>query len=415
MRRSALAALVALGVAAPLVARAAPPPAAYWAYRKPIGLPAAPVPYAEVLLDAEVYGAAQPSLADLRIRDGAGAAVAYVLRRHEKVRTRTRRALPLLDLQETARGEARFVLDLGREPRRHNGVHIVLAEPAKNFRAPVRVETSADGRHWPLVRGAGVIYEMEGESRAADTSVSYPLSTARWVRVTVAPWHGRPLPVEGAEIAIDTPEQRDEEALPLTLAGQEDDAARKVSVFVLDLGGRRPVDRVELDVTEPTFFRVVTVEAGEDRQHWRWAGSGAVSAIEVPALHDRQTSLRFAEAAARYLRLAIQNLDDRPLRVRAVRAFAVRRGLVLAPGAGQTYALDYGNASATAPRYDLARAFPYVESERIPAATLGAARRLDPPPPRAWTERRPVLLSAAMAVAVLALGGLLFRLARQVR
>jgi hypothetical protein len=28
---------------------------------------------------------------------------------------------------------------------------------------------------------------------------------------------------------------------------QENDAARKVSVFVLDLGGRRPVDRVELD------------------------------------------------------------------------------------------------------------------------------------------------------------------------
>jgi hypothetical protein len=413
--RWAAAGLLALAAAAPLPVLAAPAKAEYWAYRKPIVLPAAPGRFVEVLLDADVYGRARSSLADLRIRDGAGIEVAYVLRRHEKIHAQMERPLPLQDLGETARGEARFVLDLGRGGGRHNRVKITLAEDAKNFRVPVRVDTSRDGRQWQLVRAAGFIYDVEGESRAADTSVSYPVSTARYVRVTVAPWRGRPLPVEGATLAIEIPDERDEEVLPVTLAEQADDPAQQVSRYVVDLGSRRPVDRAELDVVERTFHRVVTIEAGEDRARWRWAGSGALSAIEVPALSDRQTSLRFAETPARSLRLTIQNLDDRPLHVAAVRAFAVRRGLVFEPEPGRSYVLDYGHPSAPAPRYDLGRALRYVESERIPAASLGPARPLEPPAPKALTERHPAVLWAAMAGAVLALGGLLLRLARRVR
>ncbi len=199
------------------------------------------------------------------------------------------------------------------------------------------------------------------------------------------------------------------------LVKRGDDAKLKTIRLVLDLGSRRPVDRVELDVAERNFHRVVTIEASDDRQGWRWAGTGSLSAIETSKLSDRQESLRFCEAPTRYLRLTIQNLDDRPLHVSAVRAAAVRRGLVFQAVPGQTYFLDYGHPSVNAPRYGLIRAFPYVASETIPIATLGPATRLAAPAARAWTESQPIVLWAVMAGAVLALGGLLLRLARQVR
>ena len=63
---------------------------------------------------------------------------------------------------------------------------------------------------------------------------------------------------------------------------------------------------------------------------------------------------------------------------------AVRRGLVFQATPGQRYHLDYGHAAVVAPRYDLARAFPYLESETLPVATLGPALRLPPPAPRAF-------------------------------
>ncbi|HEV8307065.1 MAG TPA: DUF3999 family protein [Methylomirabilota bacterium] len=408
-------ALVALA-GAPVLAAGAAPAALYWTQRKAIGLPALTAPtFVEVILDPAVYHDASPSLADLRIRDGDGGEVAYVLRRHEKPATRREREIPLLDLQQTPSREARFVLDLGDGAPIHAGVRIRLGPAARNFRVPVKVETSLDRRAWHLVRAAGFIYAVEGETRATDTSVRYPPSTARYLRVTVGPAGGRPLPVAGAAIGLDTPSSRDEEAVPAVIERQEDRAGKSTRL-TFDLGGRRPVDRAELDIDERTFYRVALVEASDDRVGWRFVGSGAVSAIDTPRLRDRQTSLPIPETAARYLRLTIQNLDDRPLGIAGARLIGVRRGLVFEARPEQVFHLDYGRADAAAPRYDLQRAFPYVESERIPVARLGPATRLPPPPPpRApWTEGRPFVLWAAMAAAGLLLAGLLFRMARQI-
>lgn len=182
-----------------------------------------------------------------------------------------------------------------------------------------------------------------------------------------------------------------------------------------DLGVRRPVDRLDLDIADRNFYRVVLVEASDDRRQWRWVGSCALSAVDIGRIHERQTTVRVPETWARYLRLTIQNLDDRPLRVSGVAVTGVRRGLVFEAVPGQAYVLDYGNAKAPAPRYDVARAARYLSLERLPVATLAAATPLPPPPSTPWFELQPVLLWGAMALAAVALGAVLMRLARQIR
>lgn len=419
MRLAAPLALLAVTLLAePLsVVTAAPPAEPAWTYARPILVPALAGPaYVEALLDAEVYRDATLALADLRVRDGGGGEVPYVLRRHEKPATWRERELPVQDLQRTGAGQVRFVLDLGPEPGLHSRVRIRLAESLRNFRVPVTVETSPDGRTWQLVRLAGFIYVVEGESRAADTTVRYPVSTARYLRVAMVAPPGPVLPVKGAAVIAGTPAVRSEEAVPAALVERKEDAARKSTELVLDLGGRRPVDRAELDVAERTFYRVVLVEASDDRQGWRFVASGALSAIESARLRERQTALAFPETSARYLRLTVRNEDDRPLRVGAVRLAGVRRGIVFSATPGQRYTLDYGDPGRAAPRYDLARAFPYVEAETVPVASLGPAARVPVPPPRkAWSEERPFVLWGAMAVVVIALAGLLFRVGRGLR
>jgi hypothetical protein len=289
--------------------------------------------FVEALLDADVYRDAASSLADLRVRDGEEREVAYVLRRRETPAARARRDVPVLDLQATAAREARFTLDLGAGAPVHDRVWIRLRDDPRNFRVPVRVETSEDGRRWHLVRAAGFIYSVEGESRAADTSVAYPPATARYLRVTVGAAGGRLLPVAGAAVIADTPAARDEEVVPATVVERADDADARHTRLVLDLHGKRPVDRAGLDVGDATFHRVALVEAGDDRTTWVRVGSGALSAIGTPRLRDRQTTLRFPETTRRYLRLTVQNQDDRPLAISAVRLHAVRRGVRLPGGA----------------------------------------------------------------------------------
>jgi hypothetical protein len=108
-----------------------------------MALPASPpggaAGFVEAVLDAEVYREAAPGLADIRVRDGAGTEVAYVLRRHEKARRWEERAVPLLDLHATPAGRVGFVLDLGPGAHLHGGVRIRPAPGARNFRVPVRI------------------------------------------------------------------------------------------------------------------------------------------------------------------------------------------------------------------------------------------------------------------------------------
>jgi hypothetical protein len=415
-RLAPVAAVLLLGVAGAAAAPAPREAPAAWAFRKPILLPALVEPrFVEVRPDADVFREASPTLADLRIRDAHGGDVAYVVRRRERMATETTREATMLDLVTTPDGSVRFTLEAGPGPLVHSRVRLVVREQARNFRVPVRVETSDDGRAWHVAREAGFVYRVEGETKAADTAVSYPTSTARRIRVTVGAEKGHPLPLAGAALVLAAAAEREEERVPAAIVERDEESMRRVTRLVLDLRVRRPVDRLELDVAERNFHRVLLVEAGDDRKTWRWVGSAAISAIDTGVVRERLTSTRFPETATRYLRVTIQNLDDHPLRVTAARVFAVKRTVVFEATPGRAYVLDYGNPSAAAPRYDIARTLAYLGGDPLPEAALGAAAPVPAPPRAPWLASQPIAMWTSMAMAMLALGSLLWRMARAVR
>jgi len=416
IRGHALAIALVLAAAGAAGAAGARPPREApdaWAFRKSVTVPALSQPsFVELRLDSDVMRNAAPTLADLRLRDDTGGDVAYAVRRREKLGSSVTRESPMLDPVTTREGSVRFVLDTGADRRPHGRVRLSVREQARNFRVPVRVEIADDGRAWRLVREAGFIYRLEGETKTADTSVSYPVTTARWLRVTVGPEKGQALPLAGAAIVIGDA-GRQEDRIPATLVERDAESMRRTTRVVLDLRSRRPADRVELDVGERTFHRVVLVEAGDDRKTWRWVGSGAISAVDVAGIRERLSSVRFPETAARYLRLTLQNLDEPPLTVTGARVFAVKRSLVFEATPGRTYVLDYGNPAAVAHRAD-ARIPPLVANP-LPTATLGATRPVPAPPSSPWMASQLVATWATTTMAGLVLGSLGWRMARGLR
>jgi hypothetical protein len=366
----------------------------------------------EVALDAHVYAGASPALADLRIREVGGAEVAYLVRRDEDPARRTARPATLLDLVTTPQGRTRFVLDAGEGRRQHNAVDLTLEARSQSFRVPVRIETSADQQAWDVARAAGFVYDVSGNTRARDTTVSYPVSTARWVRVSVDPVGDEPLGVRGAAIVLQTPATRREEPVSATLVERVEDVPGKTSRLTLDLGARRPIDRIQLDVEDANFHRVVLVETADDGRQWRWVGSGAISALQTPRGRERQTTLRVPESAGRYVRLTIQNHDARPLRVVGARAAGIRRTLVFEAVPGREYVLDYGNPRAVTPRYDLGPVVRSLAGEQLAQVALGPPVALPPAGRQPWLRGQPVAMWGAMAAAALALAAVLVRLAR---
>ncbi len=383
-----------------------------WGFRKPVGVPALTAPaFVELRPDADVVRESAPTLADLRIRDDDGADVPYALRRRERTAVAPTRDTPMQQLVTTREGDVRFVLDAG-DGSRHRRVRLSIREQARNFRVPVRIETAGDGKTWRIVREAGFVYRVEGETKTAETAVTYPSSTARWLRVTVGHEKGRALPLAGAAIVLDDGGSREEERVPATLVLRDAESMRRTTRLVLDLRVRRPTDRLELDIAERTFHRVVLLEAGDDRKTWRWVGSAPISAVDVAGIRERLTSVRFPETTARYLRLTIQNLDEPPLTVNGARVFAVKRALVFEAMPGRKYVLDYGNPRAAAPREDARAAAASVDRIALTTATVGAVRAVPVPLATRWIPTHVLAAWATTAMTALTLASLGWRMAR---
>ena len=87
------------------------------------------------------------------------------------------------------------VLDL-KGKSEHNRLRI--ATPLHNFKENVMVETSDDARAWDLVLKSGLIFDiLQDEHAVAESTVSYPLSSRRFVRLTI-PGLDRSLAIAGS-------------------------------------------------------------------------------------------------------------------------------------------------------------------------------------------------------------------------
>ena len=111
----------------------------------------------------------------------------------------------------------------------------------------------------------------------------------------------------------------------------------------------------------------------------------------------------------RYIRIEIDNGDDAPLRGIEVSAWSRSRALLLEGGHPLPYTVYYGSPRANAPSYDFARLpASALGLERAVRGRLGSEREnpaFEPPPDtRSFTARNPGLVTAALALAALALG-----------
>jgi hypothetical protein len=386
-------------------------------YARPLETPEAGVVAA--LLDAHVYEHARRDLADLRVKDASGASVPYLL--EWEATASEAPAHPEILNGGFRRGEAVFATLDFREPWRKRCLRLSLS--GDNFRRRVSVEGSDDGRSWTTLTDEAWVFAIPAPVAARYESVPLPLNDYRLLRVTVRHGPDDPARIEirdawAPQVARWEPASR---SLEPRWSRSEDVQARETRLFV-DLGARRqPFRAVVVDADADRFFRPVIVEARRDPRRpqdppvWERIGEAALSSgrADDPATHRGRIELRGRE---RVLRLRIQNGDDRPLGVRGVRVEAPRERVVFEAREGGRYRLTYGDATARAPQFDLARRLDDPVGWASAASELqpGVAEPLPagPEPLRPWTERHPRLLWFGLIGAILLLGGVTWRALR---
>ena len=236
--------------------------------------------------------------------------------------------------------------------------------------------------------------------RTQDTTVTFPVSVFKYLKVVIADPEGKPVKISGVKSARYTREpEREVTRQPRFDASLNRE--EKSSELVVDLATKGlGITKVSVNADDANFKRTVFVYAGDGSDKWRFVGSGHIFRYTTPAYAAEHRTVAIQKTDDLYLKINIVNNDDAPLVIRDVEVSSVYRELLFISQSDTRYALYYGNERADAPRYDLAAYVNYLDTTPAPVASLSEQKEntVYVPVLAPLTERVPYLLPITLSV-----------------
>ncbi|MDR3739790.1 MAG: DUF3999 family protein [Terracidiphilus sp.] len=409
-----LAALVLMLVAAPAAEKQ------YFRYERPLQMQGAPGQTCAAL-DATVLTHAEQGLGDLRLYN-AEAETPYVVRDAAPVGV-PQMQIPLVN---AGRRGGHTVFDAAMPDGMYGDLY--LAVSGKDFLATVTVFGGADAADAKTRIGAYTIFDFSNQKLGRSTVLHLPASNFRYLHFEAA---GGLVPGQFMELRENRAGKSEPQFVPVAVDITWRAKGRD-TVAEFTVPARVPVDRLLFAAPpEPkNFSRDVTVEMAEEpAKTAEQAVPPQQSEGNLLRLHSDQDGRRIDEERvymdtlpisyerATHWTVTVHNGDDGAVRFTALRVLMRERKICFEAAAGASYTLHYGDAALQAPRYDYARWFtPQAGAAR---AELGQeqtnAAWTQRPDQRAFTERYPALLWAALVAVVALLGAVALRTARQMK
>lgn len=435
--------LVFVGCATSILAAV---PADFATTRAIQGVPLAAPRLVQVRLDAPIFAATRPELPDLRLFDGADQELPRLIEplyTTKERRTRHSVAARATALQELPDNRIEAHFELATNALSPAGIDI--RTPLRDFIRTVRIQGSTDGQSWETLVDDAQIYDYARYMDIRRTEIPLPPNECRHfileignaseeraqplIRLVQANGQDQsrafdllqtPFRIDGVSFwREETVLAQDELVLqdwpPTDIIVTQDPKVQTTEIVIQT--GSAPITRLELETTARNFRRTALVQIpvlSHGQLTWRTISEGAFTRIDVSGLATNAMAINFPEQRAAEIRLVLQNHDNPPLDVIAVRPSGpVYRLLWLADPAAASYCLAYGNEKLPAPTYDL-YAIRAALAQNIPAEQweLAASVASDPSSkPFDFGEflSRPLVFGTALGLAALALLGLLVK------
>jgi hypothetical protein len=301
-------------------------------------------------LPADTLDAARPGLEDLRILDGAGREMPYVIERpvgQPAVLRGPKEFRVTLEAQTTV-----LAIETGvQQPIEA----VTLETPATAFLKPVAVEGSTDRRTWQSLASGQPVFRLA--NGATQLRVGFPPGVWPFLRVTVDDRRAEPIPFTAARLHAVTGEPAPAEPLPVAIRERADDGQTRLT---LDLGAAHlTLASLRFEASDPLFLRPVSLavrQVAENAITERVLTGDTIYRVDVEGLKpaERIELPLDLTIPGRELLVLIDNGDSAPLQITAVRA--TRRPVLAVFLAQQpgSYQVLTGNPRCEAPRYDVA-------------------------------------------------------------
>ncbi len=389
-----------------------------WRYEKKIELEGVFYPsYVLLPFDRQIFENAKPNLSDIRVIAN-GSEIPYKLLVEKEYYLRESHRTKILNLSFVPGEYQFFIADLGEAGILHNQIKILTT--SINFRREVIIEGSNDQENWFVLNDKGRIYDYsppEFEFKQQDTTLNYPESTYRYLKVKIISRGEEPLKIIGAEVYRQVAKVARKINYPLKIIERGINEGLRTSFITLDLGSiGLPSNSLKISTPDVNFSREVALEGSNDNQNWQVVKyRDVIFSFSTAKFTGSKLEIDYPESNFRYLKLTIFNKDDKPINIIDISVSGILRRILFKYEPLKNYKLYYGNPDAHYPEYDIEALFPYLEIKDLPEAFLGAQIKnplfeeiLPPPPP--FTERYPWLLPTILTIVVIILLWLIIKL-----
>jgi Protein of unknown function (DUF3999) len=318
-----------------------------WRFSQTIDVPT--IGLVRLNVPVETLDAARPDLADVRIADGAGREVPYLIDRPMPRRESALRSQELRTaLEPTA---TRITLTTGTKSVL-KGVTFETP-PGIEFIKGVGAEGSHDGATWLQLVTDKPIFRMAGG--AANPSVSFSEGVWEFLRLTVDDSRTTAVPFTGVLLQV-AETNAPVEALPLTIKTRDESSG--VTRLSVDLGAMNlTVASLGIETTDPLFVRPVTIavpELANENISEQTLCTGLVYRVDFNGKVESQVEIPIdRQIHGRELVMLIDNGDSPPLVINAVRGNRRVTHLLFFAREPGRYQLLSGNSQCASPRYDL--------------------------------------------------------------
>jgi hypothetical protein len=330
---------------------------------------------------ALLAASARGDLADLRLRDAAGAEVPYLLVPPPEVPPAWAAAVRIRPVPPT-KTESGAELDLGGA-KEVAGVAVTFGQTG--FLKRVRVEGSGDGQRWATLLDGEALYALPLDPGACGgeacpgalvrQELHFPATRVRFLRLVLDDRRSPRVPPPAAARALlagaGAPVPGPSFALPATPREGEPGTSR----FSLRLPGPHlPVRALVLEVKAARLARkarVLESRLGDGRLAPVELGSAMLVAVERDGVLAGELRIPVEAPEEQELELVVEDGDNPPLELTAVRAeLAPVPWIFFESTDGQPLTARVGDPARQAPRYDLEALRP--ELPRLPLARAAA-------------------------------------------
>jgi hypothetical protein len=405
---------------------AATPSLRYFHYTRAVYTPPANAGQTCATLDAEVFSQSGPNLASLRLYQG-DAIHPYAVINAAPLPPKAQHITPL----NLGRRGGSVVFDAAMPGGSYSDLD--LAIDAHDFIATVRV-TGSQTQSGPATRlGSYTVFDFTQQKLGRSTVLHLPQSDFPYLHFTVT---GPLQPKQITALSVDRLPAGAPQYVTIAATPQVTEKGRD-SIITFAIPPNVPVDRIAFNIgAQPVNFGrqvSVTIQPASASAENTPPTAPIISSGDLLRVHTKRNGHKIDEehlaipasaSASSFTSrhgttwtITVHNQDDPPLDIRSASLQMIARSLCFDATPHATYTLYYGDPALAPPHYDYATLF--ALNKNAARATLGPGElnRLYTPRPdtRPFTEKHPALLWIALIAAILILGLIALRSARNLR